>query len=323
MNRVQVRWAAIGAAVAVSVGAGGLGLVHATNPDGASAYQPSSPCRIIDTRPGVNHVGAFGVLGADSTVTVVARGDVGECEGADALPVDATGLQLNVTPIGATLLTHLTIYPGGGDPPNASSLNPAPGQPPIPNAVAVELSEAGEFSIYNFQGTVDVVVDVVGYFTDHDHDDRYYTAADVIPPGVTVTGVITVDTATHGDTSYDAISVDLPGVAPVDLLEDDVNFANAEAADTDPECTGRSFAPTAPPGKVCLYLSGLDSLRVENIGGFSSDLRKRAFEVRFTPTTDTPGEDMHLYATWAYTAPAAPAPAQPASDVGVPEAETK
>src|SRR5690606_27714722 len=33
----RARWAAIGAAVAVSVGAGGFGIVKATSPDGASA----------------------------------------------------------------------------------------------------------------------------------------------------------------------------------------------------------------------------------------------------------------------------------------------
>lgn len=126
----------------------------------------SDPCRIVDTRSGKFHVGPFGTLAPNSKITIAASGNVGQCAGAKALPTNATGLQLNVTPVGATSPTHFTIYPGEGAPPNASSVNPVPGQPPIPNAVTVELDAMQKFSIYNLAGNVDVIVDVVGYFTD-------------------------------------------------------------------------------------------------------------------------------------------------------------
>ncbi len=45
------RWAAVGAAVAVTLGAGGIGLVSATSPADAVAYVPITPCRVADTRP--------------------------------------------------------------------------------------------------------------------------------------------------------------------------------------------------------------------------------------------------------------------------------
>ena len=48
-----------------------------------------------------------------------------------------------------------------------------------PNAVTTGLSADGKFDIANGIGTVDVVVDVVGYYTDHNHDDRYYTEAEI------------------------------------------------------------------------------------------------------------------------------------------------
>ena len=49
----RARWAAIGAAVAVSMGAGGVGFVQATtSPSGASAFVATQPCRVLDTRPG-------------------------------------------------------------------------------------------------------------------------------------------------------------------------------------------------------------------------------------------------------------------------------
>ena len=55
----------------------------------------------------------------------------------------------------------------GTDRPSASSLNPSPGQPPTPNAVNTQLSSGGEFSIFNRAGSVDVIVDINGYYTDH------------------------------------------------------------------------------------------------------------------------------------------------------------
>lgn len=169
----RARWAAIGAAVAVSLGAGGLGIVQATEPDGATAYVPIEPCRLIDTRSDAQfHVGPHSTLGGNSKITVDGWGSQGECT-SPALPSTSTGLQLNVTALGATTATHLTIYPGAGDPPNSSSLNPVPGQPPLPNAVTTQLDGAGQFSVYNLQGSIDVIIDVVGYYGDHHHDDRY------------------------------------------------------------------------------------------------------------------------------------------------------
>src|SRR5690606_6871801 len=43
----------------------------------------------------------------------------------------------------------------------------------------LDLSTSGEFSVFNRVGTVHVLADVVGYYTDHHHDDRYYTEAEV------------------------------------------------------------------------------------------------------------------------------------------------
>jgi hypothetical protein len=169
----RTRWAAVGAAIAVTLGAGGLGIVRATAPDGASAYVPISPCRLVDTRASAQ-VGpqAGPLVGPDVEITVDGWGDVaGDC----SLPADTTGLQLNVTAVDASQLTNLRFYPEGANTPTASNLNPAPGQPPTPNAVAVSLNPSnGKFHVFNRFGSVHVVIDVLGYFTDHDHDDRYY-----------------------------------------------------------------------------------------------------------------------------------------------------
>ena len=57
---------------------------------------------------------------------------------------------------------YLTIWPDQVAQPNASSLNPSPGQPPIPNAVTTPLSGAGRFNVFNYSGSVQVIaIDLV------------------------------------------------------------------------------------------------------------------------------------------------------------------
>lgn len=177
MSMIRTRWAAIGAAVAVTLGAGGIGLVSATGPAGAVAFVPITPCRLIDTRPAPQQVGTrVGPIGAGEAATLDSYGTVGECT---QIPAGATGLSLNVTAVNATEPTFLTIYPNDQTRPTASSLNPVPGAPATPNAVVTDLSPGGRFAVYNYRGTVDVIVDVNGYFIDHEHDDRYYTEAEI------------------------------------------------------------------------------------------------------------------------------------------------
>lgn len=178
----RARWAAIGAAVAVSLGAGGIGLVQATSPDGASAYVPITPCRLADTRPAPDNVGArANALGPAESHTFngwASAGGTGNCTDAE-LPDGTTGLELNVTAVGASQITNLRLWPTGESMPLSSNLNPAVGQSATPNSVTVALSSTGQFNIFNFQGDVHVVIDVVGHYTDHNHDDRYYVKDDV------------------------------------------------------------------------------------------------------------------------------------------------
>jgi len=175
VSRTRIRWAAIGAAVATTLGAGGIGMVRATSPADAVAFVPVAPCRILDTRPDSTVGAKTSPFGPGETVTIAAHGAPGNCTG---VPATATGVSINVTSVDATELTFLTMWPADEERPLASSLNPSPGQPPTPNAVTAALSPTGQFSIYNYQGSVHVVVDLVGYYTDHDHDDRYYSEAE-------------------------------------------------------------------------------------------------------------------------------------------------
>jgi hypothetical protein len=169
------RWAAVGAAVAITLGAGGLGIARATTSSGAKPiYKPITPCRLADTRPAPDNVGGRAVpLGPEESYTLSGWGAVGNCTATD-LPSGTSGLALNVTAVAPSQATYLTVYPTGASLPLASNLNPTPGEPPTPNAVNVDLDGSGQFDVFNKFGSVHVVVDVVGYYDDHNHDDRYY-----------------------------------------------------------------------------------------------------------------------------------------------------
>lgn len=136
-----------------------------------------TPCRVADTRSGTDTVGPRSApLGTADTHTIDVQQPNTACAG--KVPIDATGVALNITSVGATQQSFLTIW-AGGDRPKASSLNPSPGEPPTPNAVTTQLSIDQDFKIYNDAGTVNVVVDITGYYVNHDHDDRYYTETEV------------------------------------------------------------------------------------------------------------------------------------------------
>ena len=77
VNHLRSKWAAVGAAVAVTLGAGGIGITHATTSSGEMPiYLPIEPCRLADTRPDFQ-VGDRGTpLGAAETYTLSGEGAV-------------------------------------------------------------------------------------------------------------------------------------------------------------------------------------------------------------------------------------------------------
>lgn len=175
MSLGRSRWAAVGAAIAISLGAGGIGLVNATIGSGDRAvFVPIEPCRIADTRSASQIGLKSSPMGPGETHTIQAHGTNGDC----TIPADATSLSMNVTAVAAIQSTYITIWSSGSRP-LASSLNSAAGTGPIPNAVNTPLSPTGAFNVYNFAGTVEVVVDINGYYVNHNHDDRYYTKSQI------------------------------------------------------------------------------------------------------------------------------------------------
>ena len=120
-------------------------------------YNPLVPARILDTRNGTG--GFTSPLGPGQTITV-------HVSGQGLVPVTgAEAVILNLTATDATAQSYLTVYPTGAARPTASNVNFVAGQT-VPNRVAVMLGTAGQVDIYNPVGTVNVIADVNGWFTD-------------------------------------------------------------------------------------------------------------------------------------------------------------
>jgi PKD domain-containing protein len=123
-----------------------------------SAFFTLPPCRILDTR---NATGPYGgpslVAGASRTIAVA-----GQC----GVPATAKAIAVNFTVTGPTSGGFTTLYPAGTSLPLASTSNFSAGQTRANNAIPL-LNGVGDLSIFCGMGvgqTVDVIIDVAGYF---------------------------------------------------------------------------------------------------------------------------------------------------------------
>jgi hypothetical protein len=159
-GRHRSRWAAIGAAVAVAFGGGGL--LGASASDSAPGnYVAITPCRVVDTRPAPDNVGPRATpIGPAETYSTAFVGAVGTCN----IPTNAVAVVLNLAVVNPTAGSYLTVFPAGGSVPLASNLNFVAGQPPVANSATVQIGTDGELSFFNLTGTVDVIADVSGYY---------------------------------------------------------------------------------------------------------------------------------------------------------------
>jgi hypothetical protein len=119
------------------------------------------PTRITDTRNGSGQPNSGSHVGPGQTLVVQVSG-VGSVPATSATTPPQSVI-VNVTETGPTGASFLTIYPDGTSLPTASDVNFAAGAT-VPNLVVVKLGPTGAIDITNASGTVDVIVDVVGWF---------------------------------------------------------------------------------------------------------------------------------------------------------------
>jgi hypothetical protein len=158
----------VGAAVVAALGGGIAIAANAPAPRQATTTQqqvPSvlvgiTPVRVLDTRNAAG--GPIGIspghkLGAGETIDVAIAG-VG------AIPKNATSVAVNVTiDQDATVKSFLTVWPTGQTRPNTSTNNAEPGLVEA-NSAIFELGTDGKLSVFNQLGSVNVIIDVTGFF---------------------------------------------------------------------------------------------------------------------------------------------------------------
>ncbi|MFJ9762401.1 hypothetical protein ACIRUY_01165 [Streptomyces erythrochromogenes] len=121
-----------------------------------SRFVPHGPSRFLDTRDGTG--AAKQRVGPGGVVTLQVAGVKG---------IPATGVTavvMNVTAVRPTEAGHVMVYPNGQAVPKVSNLNFAPGQI-VPNLVTVPVVN-GKVDLRNNAGSVDLIADVTGYYTD-------------------------------------------------------------------------------------------------------------------------------------------------------------
>jgi hypothetical protein len=157
--------------VAVGIGAGGgIAVTNAAVSSGERAvFVPINPCRLLDTRTATVVGPRSTPLHAGEAYTQTVSGANGNC----TIPTDAVAVAMNVTVVDGTVGSFLTVWPSNATRPLASVLNWQAGDAARPNKVDVRLSPEGRVNFYNNAGTVNVIADIVGYYSDHNHDDRY------------------------------------------------------------------------------------------------------------------------------------------------------
>jgi hypothetical protein len=207
---VKTRCAAVGAAVAVTFGLGGLDFASATIATGGrNVFVPVVPCRLFDTRPAPSTVGGRGTaILKDEQFQVSVRGPQGKCN----VSSGATAVVLNVTALDAKGDGFLTVWPAENPLPITSNLNFSNGQAPVANAVTVKVDSQGAIKFSTSARSLNVIADVVGYFEDHNHPDAYKPKGTVlgttvvnttVPPTTTTTLPATTTTTTIPPVIYD------------------------------------------------------------------------------------------------------------------------
>jgi hypothetical protein len=123
-------------------------------PDGR--FNPLVPGRLLDTRTGFGGSSTLGPTGILS-LAILGRASV------PTSGVSAVVLNLTVT--NPTAFGYITAWPHGLTRPLASNLNFRPGQT-VANRAMVALGQGGLIDLGNGLGSVDLVVDISGWFTD-------------------------------------------------------------------------------------------------------------------------------------------------------------
>ncbi len=120
------------------------------------AFVPLTPRRLVDSRDGT---GGYSTPWGGGTSR-----SVGLTGGTTTVPSNATALVVNLTGVLPSSATHISAWPAGQTMPVASNLN-LPAGDVRANLAVLAVGPLGQVSVFNNSGTVNLVIDVDGYFT--------------------------------------------------------------------------------------------------------------------------------------------------------------
>jgi hypothetical protein len=148
----------------VTVGVGTGGQVSVFNFTGATHV-------VVDIMGWFDNAGGFAPLGTPSRLLDTREGTCGYTLGPGetrtlqvTTSASVSAVTLNVTAVAPTASGYITVWPAGSPRPGTSNVNMVAGQEATPNLVTVGVGPAGEVNLYNFAGTVELVVDLFGTF---------------------------------------------------------------------------------------------------------------------------------------------------------------
>jgi len=132
-------------------------LIFAPQAHAQLSYYALSPCRVVDTRQpaAVNGGPKFG---ENSRRIFQIRGLCG-------VPVAAKAVWINVTVVNVTSSSWITMWPSNTPMPLASTINFDQYEWSRANGTIMALgTDPLDLSVYNANGTVDVIIDLLGYY---------------------------------------------------------------------------------------------------------------------------------------------------------------
>ena len=157
------RWAAIGAAIAITLGGGGLIGVSASGTE--STFVPVEPGRILDTRNSTP-VGADNAYGTPLRLKVTGA-DLVDGSRSAGIPSTATAVAATITATSTGGWGFVTAYPcdsTNDTPPGASNVNYTAADQTVANSAIVPLSTDGYICLTAYD-TTHLLLDVSGYYT--------------------------------------------------------------------------------------------------------------------------------------------------------------
>lgn len=211
---VARRWRVIAAVAGISALAGGGVLLAApSDPATALAFHTVPSVRVLDTRPATQVGTRSTPLGVADSLNLVIPG----------LPDDATAVSINVTVVDGTEASFLTVFPTGDARPVASTVNWDSAGAEANNATVV-IHSAHSVTLFNLKGSVNVVVDLLGYYAP-------------TPVGTSVpasSAAFLYATSTSSQTvladavvAFDQVNGETPGAFSTDVLDDAFTAVNA------------------------------------------------------------------------------------------------